>query len=54
MLYLKIKQIGAMKNERNNKKEQAMVFYKKILSMSGDPEDGTHVKARRALKALEE
>jgi CRP-like cAMP-binding protein len=40
--------------EKNNRKDQAMTFYKKILSMPGDEEDGTHVKARRALKALEE
>ena len=39
--------------ERNNRKDQAVTFYKKILSMPGDEEDGTHVKARRALKALE-
>jgi CRP-like cAMP-binding protein len=39
--------------EKNNLKEQAATFYKKILTMPGDEEDGTHVKARRALKALE-
>jgi len=39
--------------EKNNRKDQAQVFYKKILSMPGDDEDGTHIKARRALKALE-
>jgi len=39
--------------ERTNRREQALTFYKKILSMPGDEEDGTHVKARRALKALE-
>jgi TolA-binding protein len=39
--------------EKNNKKDQAATFYKKILSMGGDDEDGTHLKARRALKALE-
>ena len=39
--------------ERNNYRDQAITFYKKILSMSGDEEDGTHIKARRALKALE-
>jgi CRP-like cAMP-binding protein len=39
--------------ERNNRKDQAATFYKKILSMGGDSEDGTHLKARRALKALE-
>ncbi|MCL2382502.1 MAG: cyclic nucleotide-binding domain-containing protein [Treponema sp.] len=39
--------------ERNNRKDQAMIFYKKILSMPGSEEDGTKIKARRALKALE-
>ena len=39
--------------ERNNRRDQAQVFYKKILTMPGDEEDGTHLKARRALKALE-
>jgi len=39
--------------ERSNRKDQALTFYKKILSMPGDEEDGSHVKARRALKALE-
>ena len=39
--------------EKNNRKDQAQTFYKKILSMPGDAEDGAHVKARRALKALE-
>jgi CRP-like cAMP-binding protein len=39
--------------ERNNKKDQAVTFYKKILSMGGDDDDGAHLKARRALKALE-
>jgi TolA-binding protein len=39
--------------ERNNRKDQAVTFYKKILSMPGDAEDGAHTKARRALKALE-
>jgi TolA-binding protein len=40
--------------EKNNRKDQAVTFYKKILSMVGDEDDGTHRKARRALKALEE
>ena len=39
--------------EKNNRKDQALVFYKKILSMPGDKEGGAHIKARRALKALE-
>jgi TolA-binding protein len=39
--------------EKVNKKDQAVTFYKKILSMPGNEDDGTHIKARRALKALE-
>jgi CRP-like cAMP-binding protein len=39
--------------ERTSRKEQAVTFYKKILSMSLSEDDGTHIKARRALKALE-
>jgi CRP-like cAMP-binding protein len=39
--------------EKNNRKDQAVTFYKKILSMSGDADDGAHLKAKRALKALE-
>jgi TolA-binding protein len=39
--------------EKNNRKDQAATFYKKILSMGGNDEDGAHLKARRALKALE-
>ena len=39
--------------EKNKNKEQAMTFYKQILSMPGDAEEGIHEKARRALKALE-
>jgi len=39
--------------EKNNRKDMATTFYKKILTMPGDEEDGTHVKARKALKALE-
>jgi len=39
-------------HERTNNKDQASVFYKKILTMSGNDE-GTNLKARRALKALE-
>ena len=40
--------------EKGNRKDQAQTFYKKILSMSGDEENGAVVKAKRALKALEE
>ncbi|MDR0496701.1 MAG: cyclic nucleotide-binding domain-containing protein [Treponema sp.] len=39
--------------EKNNRKDQAATFYKKILTMPGDAEDGTHMKARKALKGLE-
>jgi TolA-binding protein len=39
--------------ERNGRKDQAAAFYKKILSMSPDDDDGTTIKAKRALKALE-
>jgi CRP-like cAMP-binding protein len=39
-------------NERIGRKDQAAAFYKKILSMSGDSEDGTAVKVRLALEAL--
>jgi len=39
--------------EKNNRKDQAQTFYKKILSMPGNEEDGIKLKAKRALKALE-
>jgi TolA-binding protein len=39
--------------ERSNRKDQAATFYKKVLSMPGDGDGGTHLKARRALKVLE-
>jgi CRP-like cAMP-binding protein len=39
--------------EKVGRKDQAVAFYKKILSMSSDEDDGTTIKARRALKALE-
>ncbi|MDR2304028.1 MAG: cyclic nucleotide-binding domain-containing protein [Treponema sp.] len=39
--------------ERKGQKDQAGAFYKKILSMSADDDDGTTIKAKRALKALE-
>jgi TolA-binding protein len=38
--------------EKNGRKDQAAAFYKKILSMSSDDDDGTTIKAKRALKAL--
>jgi TolA-binding protein len=39
--------------EKKGRKDQAVTFYKKILTMSADDEDAIHIKARRALKALE-
>ena len=39
--------------EKGSRRDQAQTFYKKILSMPGDEESGTKIKARRALKALE-
>jgi TolA-binding protein len=39
--------------EKRGRKDQAVTFYKKILSMSTDEDDGIHIKAKRALKALE-
>jgi TolA-binding protein len=39
--------------EKTGRKDQAAAFYRKILSMSADEDDGTTIKARRALKALE-
>jgi TolA-binding protein len=39
--------------EKNGRKDQAAAFYKKILSMAASDDDGTSVKAKRALKALE-
>ncbi|MDR2478071.1 MAG: cyclic nucleotide-binding domain-containing protein [Treponema sp.] len=40
-------------NEHLGKKEQAAAFYKKILSMPAGEDDGTTVKTKRALKAME-
>jgi CRP-like cAMP-binding protein len=40
-------------NERLGKKEQAMAFYKKVLSIPGPDTDGVTVKTRRALEGLE-
>ena len=39
-------------NERIGRKDQAAAFYKKILSMGGDDDDGTIIKTKRALSAL--
>jgi CRP-like cAMP-binding protein len=38
--------------ERTGRRDQAAAFYKKLLSMSADEDDGTTIKAKRALKAL--
>jgi TolA-binding protein len=40
--------------EKRGRKDMAATFYKKILSMSTDEDDAVHIKAKRALKALEE
>jgi TolA-binding protein len=39
-------------NEKIGKKDQAAAFYKKILTMGGDDNDGTVAKAKRALSAM--
>ncbi|HCC36341.1 MAG TPA: Crp/Fnr family transcriptional regulator [Treponema sp.] len=39
--------------EKKGGRDQAAAFYRKILSMPGDEDDGTTIKAKRALKALE-
>jgi len=39
-------------NEKIGRKDQAAAFYKKILSMGSDDDDGTIVKTKRALSAL--
>ena len=39
-------------NEKIGRKDQAAAFYKKILSMGSDGDDGTIVKTKRALNAL--
>ena len=40
-------------HEKCGRKEHAAAFYKKLLSMPADEDDGTTAKAKRALKALE-
>ncbi|MDR2029138.1 MAG: cyclic nucleotide-binding domain-containing protein [Treponema sp.] len=40
--------------EKNGRKDQAVVFYKKILTMITDEDEAVYIKAKRALKALEE
>jgi TolA-binding protein len=39
-------------NEKAGRKDQAAAFYKKILSMSANSDEGTAAKAKRALSAL--
>jgi TolA-binding protein len=39
--------------EKNNMKAQAATFYKKVLAMTVDEYDDTHLKARKALRELE-
>lgn len=38
--------------EKKGRKDQAVTFYKKILSMTSDEDEAVNMKARRALKAL--
>jgi CRP-like cAMP-binding protein len=45
--------IMGQSNERLGKKDQAAAFFKKILSMAAGDDDGTIIKVKRALKALE-
>ncbi|MFQ3546951.1 MAG: cyclic nucleotide-binding domain-containing protein [Termitinemataceae bacterium] len=39
--------------EKKGDKDRASSFYKKILSMTDDEDDAIHIKAKKALKALE-
>jgi TolA-binding protein len=39
-------------HEKGNRRDQAIAFYKKLLSMSADEDNGTTIKTKRALKAL--
>ncbi len=39
--------------EKKGDKDRAATFYKKILSMNQDEDDSVHLKAKKALKALE-
>jgi TolA-binding protein len=39
--------------EKRGNRDQAFTFYKKILSIAADEDSATHIKAKRALKALE-
>jgi CRP-like cAMP-binding protein len=40
--------------EKRGRKDMAGTFYKKILSMATDEDDAVHIKAKRALRAMEE
>ncbi|MDR0388886.1 MAG: cyclic nucleotide-binding domain-containing protein [Spirochaetaceae bacterium] len=39
--------------EKRGNRDQAAMFYKKILSLTASEDSATHIKAKRALKALE-
>jgi CRP-like cAMP-binding protein len=39
--------------EKRGRKEQALTFYRKILTVLTDEDEGSYIKAKRALKALE-
>jgi TolA-binding protein len=43
----------AQAHEKKGDKDRAATFYKKILSMTTDEDDMIHIKAKKALKALE-
>ena len=43
----------AQSYERKGEKDRAVTFYKKILSMTTDEDDMIHIKAKKALKAME-
>jgi TolA-binding protein len=43
----------AQSHEKKGDKDRAGTFYKKILSMTTDEDDMIHIKAKKALKALE-
>lgn len=43
----------AQSYEKKGDRDRASSFYKKILAMSADEDDAVHMKARKALKALE-
>jgi len=43
----------AQSYEKKGEKERALTFYKKILAMTTDEDDTVHIKAKKALKAME-